>query len=98
MFDITAYTVERIKDQFGILSGNRYEFMLEVEVDEEDELHSDNGLLVRVVFKEEEGRTGIVKYELLERTTHRYLEFELEPDELEAVESFCRERYPEADE
>lgn len=98
MLDITTYTVERIRDHFGILPGNRYEFKIDVEVDEEDELYTENGLCVRVIFKDEEGASGIVKYELLERITNKYWDYDLEEEELQFVEAFCREHYKEADE
>lgn len=98
MFAITTYTVEAIQDKFGILSGNRYEFMLEIEVEEEDELYSENGLDLRVIYKEEDGRTSIVKYEFIEKTTNKYVDFELEDDEADFVDAFCKEHYKEADE
>ncbi|PYI55706.1 DUF6509 family protein [Paenibacillus flagellatus] len=97
MIDITAYSVERVRDPFGILPGQRYEFVLDIEVDEEDEIHSENGLFVRVIYAVEPERTGIVKYELFERTTETYLPFDLEDDEVEAIDAFCRDRLSEAD-
>lgn len=98
MIEIAAYTVESIPDKFGIISGKRYEFMLEIEVSEEDELYSEGGLYLRVIYKEEEGRTGIVKYEFIERSTNKYLDFELENEEEALVESFCKEHYLESEE
>lgn len=91
MLTITNHTVKQIKDPFKILTGDRYEFMLEIEVEEDDELYQENGLNVRVIFTVDETRTGIVKYELLERTTEKYIEFDLEEDELEVIEAFCKE-------
>jgi hypothetical protein len=97
MFEITAYTVESVPDKFGIITGKRYEFMLEIEVSEEDELYSEDGLFLRVIYKEDEGRTGIVKYEFIERSTSKYLDFELDDEETAFVESFCKERYMESE-
>jgi hypothetical protein len=97
LFTITAYTVELIKDPFGILSGTRYEFILEIEVPEEDELYSDQGVLLRVIYTEDEARSGITKYEFLERNTNKYLDFELESEEEKFVEAFCKVRLSEAD-
>jgi hypothetical protein len=97
MFTITTYTVEIIKDQFGILTGKRYEFILELDVPEEDELYSENGISLRVIYKEEEGQTGIVKYEFIESSTGKYLDFELESEEEAQVEAFCKEHYMEAE-
>ncbi len=38
MFTMTSYTVELVKDPFGILTGQRYEFLIDIEVEEDDEL------------------------------------------------------------
>jgi len=94
MIEISAYSAELIKDPFGILPGTRYEFFLDLDVEEDDELFSEQGVSVRVVYGVEESRSGIVKYELLERSTEKYLDFELEAEELEAIETFCREHLP----
>jgi hypothetical protein len=96
--NITTYTVESIKDPFGILTGKRYEFILDIEVPEDDELFSEQGLYLRVIYSVDEDRTAITKYEIIEQTTKRYVEFDLEEDELEAVDSFCKQHYHEADE
>ncbi len=97
MFAITAYTVELIKDQFGILTGRRYEFMLELEVPEEDELYSENGISLRVIYKEDDGQTAIVKYEFIESSSNKYLDFELEDEEALLIDAFCKEHYTEAE-
>lgn len=91
MLTITNYTVKLIKDPFKILTGERYEFILEIDVPEDDELYLENGLNARVIYTVDETRTGIVKYELLERTSEKYVEFDLEEDELELLSTFCKE-------
>lgn len=98
MLNITDYSIESVKDPFRILAGRRYEFRLDIEVSEEDELYSVHGVYVRVIYAVEAERSYIVKLELYERTTDRYLEFDLEDDEIEAVNLFCSEHYAEADE
>jgi hypothetical protein len=98
MFTITGYSVEWIKDPFGILPGKRYEFNLDLEVEEDDELYTDKGLSLRVIYGVEESREGIVKYEFLEKATGKYLEFDMEDDEREEVEVFCKEHANEAEE
>ncbi|MFD6441322.1 DUF6509 family protein, partial [Peribacillus sp. NPDC060186] len=50
MLNITEYSVEKLNDPFGILSGERFEYFLDIEVPEEDELFSENGLYIRVLF------------------------------------------------
>ncbi|MFD2659781.1 DUF6509 family protein [Paenibacillus thailandensis] len=88
---ITEYSVEQIKDPFGIVPGARYEFILNIEVDEDDELYSENGLYIRAIYGVQEEKSGLVKYELYERGVDKYLDFELEDDEIAEVEKFCRE-------
>lgn len=97
MLTITAYQAEMIKDPFKIISGTRFEFMLDIEVPDDDELHSENGLYVRVIYNVEEDRSSIVKYEIYEKTTGQYLDFDLEDDEVQILEDFCREHLAEID-
>jgi hypothetical protein len=95
MLTITGYTVELIKDPFGILTGKRYEFRLDIEVPEDDELHSDNGLYIRVIYVVDENQERIVKHEIYERSTEQLLDFELEDEELVVVAAFCKDNLPE---
>ncbi|MDG0794884.1 DUF6509 family protein [Cohnella ginsengisoli] len=95
--NITAYTVEQVKDPFGILSGRRYEFKLEVEVDEEDELYSEHGVYARVVYKDEGETSGILMCDWTEKTTNRYLPLDAEPEELAELAAFCAAHLPEDD-
>lgn len=97
MDNITDYSVELVKDPFGILTGTRYEFILDIQVDEEDELYSANGIYLRVIYGVEEGKGTIIKYHILERVTDKYLDFDLEDDELAEVEAFCKEHYAQAE-
>ncbi|WP_379137473.1 DUF6509 family protein [Paenibacillus sp. sgz500958] len=95
MLMFTAYTVDLVKDPFGILSGKRYEFVIELDVPEDDELYEENGISARVVVKLEDGQTTMITYDLLERTTNRILDFDLEEDEEEALLLFCKEHLTE---
>lgn len=97
MFTITSYTVEVIKDPFGILTGRRYEFLIDIEVEEDDELYSESGLYIRAIYNVEEGKSGLLKYELYEKTTQIYLDFDLEDDEVAEVDAFCKAHVLEAD-
>lgn len=90
MLTITEYSVELVKDPFGILAGDRYEFLLDIAVDEEDELYSEQGVYIRAIYSITPEHEGIIKYELFERNSRKYLEFELEEDELAEVEMFCK--------
>ncbi|MDD9265534.1 DUF6509 family protein [Paenibacillus sp. GCM10023248] len=97
MFTITSYTVEIVKDPFGILSGQRYEFLIDIEVEEDDELFSESGLYIRAIYNVDEDKSGLLKYEIYEKTTELYLDFDLEDDEVAVVEAFCKEHVLEAD-
>lgn len=98
MLTITGYSVELIKDPFGILTGKRYELLLDIEVAEDDELYSENGLYVRVIYVVEESRSGMAKYAIHEKTNDNYVDFELEDDELAVIEAFCKEHLVDAEE
>ncbi|NOU96679.1 pullulanase [Paenibacillus sp. LMG 31456] len=92
---ITAFSVEQVKDPFKILTGERYEFILDIEVPEDDELYSESGLYIRVIYRVEESLTGILRYEIFERNTAKYLDFDLEEDEEALLSAFCKENLPE---
>lgn len=97
MLTIGEYSVSFVKDPFGILSGKRYEFLINIELDEEDELFSSKGIYLRVLYSVEETGNRIVKQEFIEKETEVHLDFELEDDEEELVKAFCLAHYTEAD-
>jgi hypothetical protein len=97
MLTITTYSVELIKDPFGILTGQRYEFLLDIEVPEDDELHSEKGLYIRAIYSVEESKSGIVKYDVHEQQTEQYLDFDLEDEEVRQLNDFCQSHLSEAD-
>jgi hypothetical protein len=49
LLTFTSYTVENVRDPFGILSGKRYEFVINLDVAEDDELYVENGVSTRVI-------------------------------------------------
>jgi hypothetical protein len=98
MLTITGYSVELIHDPFGILAGDRYEFLIDIEVPEDDDLYSENGLYIKVIYRVEESRLGIVNYEIFEKKTERYLDFEMDEEEEKLVEAFCKEHLQESGE
>ncbi|WP_159884117.1 DUF6509 family protein [Paenibacillus puerhi] len=98
MFTVADYSVEAVKDPFGILEGKRYEFIIDIEVPEDDELYSEKGLYIRVIYRVEAGQGSILKYDIHERTTESYLDFDLEDDELAVLQAFCTEHWAEGDE
>jgi len=92
MFNIQSCSIETIRDPFGILEGERYELLLDLEVDEDDELYLEEGVSMRVVYKLAEESSRIVKYEFLNRSTNQYIDFEMEEEEAAMVELFCKEQ------
>ncbi|GAB6988307.1 DUF6509 family protein [Paenibacillus pini] len=91
MLIINEYQVEAVKDPFHILTGDRYEFTLQIEVAEDDEIFTENGLYVRVIYRVEDDNFGIVKYEVYEKGTDKYQDLELEDDEIAMIDLFCKE-------
>ena len=89
--EITAYSVEEIKDPTNIIEGKRYEFLLDVEVDEEDELYTEGGIEIRAIIGENAGEVRLLNYFLKERLTEELLDFALEEDEEQMIIDFCKE-------
>jgi hypothetical protein len=89
--NITGHSVEKLEDPFGLLSGNRYEFFLELNVDEEDELFSDKGIGLRVIFVSDSDGDKITNYYFYERGDDKVLDFALEEDEEALVLEYCKE-------
>lgn len=89
--NIKGHTVEKLEDPFGLLSGDRYEFFLELEVDEDDELYSDKGVGLRILFVNDENSQKIKNYHFFEIDTDTVLDFALEEDEEDLVVNYCKE-------
>ena len=90
MFKVTELTVEEIADAFQILSGKRYEFLFDLEVEEDDELYGEEGVKLRVIYAVDEQKADIIKYEFL--TAGNYVPFEMEPEELSYIAQLCQEQ------
>ena len=88
--EITSYTVEEIKDPTGIIEGTRYEFLLDIEVDEEDELFTEGGVELRVILSSTESGERIVQHFFIDKRTREVLEFAMDEDEEAEVLEFCR--------
>lgn len=90
--DITQFSIEEIKDPTNIIEGKRYEFLLDVEIDEEDELYSEAGIELRVLVGRNGDEIRIVNYFIIDKAENEYLDFALEKDEEEMILTFCREQ------
>ena len=94
--DITQFSMEEILDPTNIIEGKRYEFILDVDIDEEDELYHEAGIEIRVLIGEKEGAPFILNYFIMEKAKGEYLDFALEDDELEEILTFCKEEITKA--
>ncbi|MDP4083606.1 MAG: DUF6509 family protein [Bacillota bacterium] len=92
--DITGHSVEKLEDPFGLLLGDRYEFFLYVDVDEDDELYSEKGIGLKVIYVVDENGSTIPTYHFYENETEKVLDFELEDDEVELVYEYCKQHLP----
>ncbi|MBS4216021.1 MULTISPECIES: DUF6509 family protein [Neobacillus] len=88
--NITDHTVEKLEDPFGLLSGDRYEIFLDLDIDEEDELFSDKGVGLRVLFVVDESGTKISNYHFFEKGSEKVFDFALEEDEEQLVFDYCQ--------
>ena len=89
--NITQFSVEEILDPTNIIEGKRFEFLLDVEVDEEDELYSAAGLEIRVIVGVIEENARIVNYFIMDKANNEFLDFALEEDEEAEILAFCKE-------
>ncbi|WP_110929472.1 DUF6509 family protein [Bacillus massiliglaciei] len=97
MLSLLEYSIEKLEDPFGILSGDRYEYMIDFSVSEDDELYSEKGLYIRLIYLVGEGQKEIVKYDIHERDSEEILDFDLDEEELAMLDSFCFSHLSEAE-
>lgn len=93
--NITGHNVEKLEDPFGLLAGDRYEFFLDLDVDEEDELYSEKGIGLKVIFVVNGDDVKLSTYYFYENGTEEVFDFALEDDEEELVLKYCQEHLPE---
>ncbi len=89
MLTINEYTVELLKDPFGIIEGERYEFLIYIEIPEDDELYRENGVYVKALYGVFDTDSKLIKYDIIENETNIVLDFELEEDEEKYIAMFC---------
>lgn len=89
--NITQFSIEEILDPTNIIEGKRFEILLDVEVDEEDELYSAAGLEIRVIAGVIDDNVRIVNYFITDRANQEFLDFALEEDEEAMILAFCKD-------
>lgn len=87
--EITNHEMDKLNDPTGIIIGDRYEFLLDIEVDEEDELYSEQGLTLRVIIASDEQGERIAQYFFIEKQSGTVLDFALEEEEELQVLAYC---------
>ena len=88
--EINEFTVNKMNDPTGILAGDRYEYRLYITLDEDDELQSEAGTGIRVIYAVDDEVGRIVTYHFFERATEKALDFGLEEEEEAEVLEFCK--------
>jgi hypothetical protein len=91
LMNITGHTIEKLEDPFGLLSGDRYEFFLDIDVDEDDELYSENGIGLKLIYGIDGDNHKILQYNFYEKGSEKVLDFELEEDEEADVNLYCKQ-------
>lgn len=89
--EIGAFSVEEIKDPTNIIEGKRFEFLIDLEVDEEDDLYSEAGIEIRVIVGQKEEEVRILNYFLIDKANNEILEFALDEEEEEMIFRFVQE-------
>ncbi len=88
---IIESTIEKLEDPFGILSGERFEVFLSLDIEEEDELYSEYGITLKLIFATENNHSKIAQYDFIENTTNQVLDFALEEDEENEIIAYCEQ-------
>lgn len=96
--NIIQYTVSELKDPTGILSGERYEFHLFLEFEDDDELLEEDAAGIRTIYVVDGEADKIMATYFFKKGTEQALDFELEDEELEEVLVFCRENVKKVEE
>ena len=86
--------VEELVDPTGIIDGQRYEFLLTVKLDEEDELFNEEGTGLRMLYSVKDGQRKMLTYQFFELATESPFDVEWDEEEQAAAEGYCAEIFP----
>ncbi|PID15513.1 pullulanase [Sporosarcina sp. P34] len=87
--------VQELVDPTGILDGQRYEFLLTVTLDEEDELFNEEGTGLRMLYSVKDGERKMLTYQFYELATESPFDVEWDEEEQASAEQYCNEHFPE---
>ena len=96
--NITKHTASELFDPTGILLGKRYEFLIYIDFDEEDELHEEGAGGIRTLYIVDGENDKITSSYFFKKGNEQALEFELEDEEQEEILAFCRENVVKVEE
>lgn len=86
--------VEELVDPTGIIDGQRYEFLLTVKLDEEDELFNEEGTGLRMLYSVKDGQRKRLTYQFFELATESTFDVEWDEEEQAVAEQYCAEIFP----
>ncbi len=86
--------VEELVDPTGIIDGQRYEFLLTIKLDEDDELFEEAGTGLRVLYSVKDGNRKMLTYQFYELATESPFDVEWDEEEQATVEQYCAEHFP----
>ncbi|MDV6378096.1 DUF6509 family protein [Sporosarcina sp. GW1-11] len=87
--------VEELVDPTGIIDGQRYEFLLTVQFDEDDELFNEEGTGLRLLYSVKDGQRKMMTYQFYELATESTFDLEWDEDEQATAEQYCTEHFPQ---
>lgn len=87
--------VEELVDPTGIIDGQRFEFLLTVKFDEDDELYSEQGTGLRLLYSVKDGERKMLTYQYYELATEKAFDLEWDEEEQAAAEAYCNTNFPQ---
>ncbi|MFD2116667.1 DUF6509 family protein [Paenibacillus yanchengensis] len=78
-------------DPYKIIIGDRYECLLELSVEEDDDLYDEKGVMLRVIFAVEPEKSFIAKYEFLTASDNKFIALEMVEEEEAVVLDYCQQ-------
>ncbi|PIC63562.1 pullulanase [Sporosarcina sp. P13] len=84
---------EELVDPTGIIEGQRYEFLLTVTFDEDDELFNEKGTGLRLLYSVKDGQRKMLTYQFYELATESPFDLEWDEEEQTTAEQYCIEYF-----
>lgn len=88
--NITKHTANELFDPTGILLGKRYEFLLYIDFEDDEELQEEGAGGIRTIYIVDGENDKVSSSYFFKKGNEQALEFELEDEEQEEILAFCR--------